>query len=180
MRIRVAVDTSKIGLCHGLVVSKGEHQRDVDVDALGGQRLNSRNALGCGWHLDHHVRSPHDLPEMPRFGDGCSGIVGRTWRDLEAHEAVRAVTVVVHRSKDISRRLDVLDDETFGERSVADVAVGIERAMQRGIVIGTSGDGLVENGRVAGHTAQTILVDINRCSPPPVIRLRLIWSNQTN
>ena len=116
MRVRMAVDASKVGLRHRLVVLKGEHQRDVDVDALGGQRLNGRNALVGGRHLDHHVRSRHDLPEMPSFGDGCSGIVGRAWRDFEAHEAVRAVTVVVHRSEDISRQLDVLDDQTFGER----------------------------------------------------------------
>jgi hypothetical protein len=31
--------------------------------------------------------------------------------------------------------------------------------MQPGIVIGTSGNGFVENGRVAGHTAQTILLN---------------------
>src|SRR4029079_1778074 len=103
VRIRMAIDTSEKGLRHSLVVSKREYQGDVDIDDLGGQHLNSRNALWRARYLDHHVRSCHDLPQMPRFGDGCSGIVGRTWRDFEAHETVRAVTVVVHRSEDISR-----------------------------------------------------------------------------
>ena len=60
-------------------------------------------------------------PEMPSLGDGCVGIVGDAWRDFEAHEAVRAVAVVVHRSEDISRQLDVLDDQPFGERPIADL-----------------------------------------------------------
>src|SRR5207244_2917757 len=118
VRIRMASETSNVGLRHRLVVSKREHQRDVDVDALGGQYLNGRNALDGSRHLDHDIRPPHDLPEMPSLGNGCSGIVGGVWRDFEAHEAVRAVTVVVHRSKNISRQLDVFDDQTLGEGSV--------------------------------------------------------------
>ena len=119
MGLRVALNASKVGLGHGLVVFKREHQRDVDVDALSCQRLNRRNTLLRGRHLDHHVRSSHDLPEMPSFGDGGCRVVGGGWRDFETDEAVCAVAAVVHRSKDISRQLDVLDDQALDESSIA-------------------------------------------------------------
>ena len=62
MWIGMPLDTPKVGVRHGLVVAKGEHQRDVDVDALGGQRLNCRNALSRGRHFDHDVRAPDLTP----------------------------------------------------------------------------------------------------------------------
>ena len=155
----MALNAPKVGLGHGLVVFKREHQRDVDVDALSCQHLDRRNTLLSGRHLDHHVRSSRDMPEMPRFGDCGVSVVGRAWRDFETDEAVCAFTVVVHRSKDISRHLDVLDDQAFGECSIADVAFSIERAMQPGIVVGAAGDRLFEDRRVAGHAAQAVLIN---------------------
>ena len=159
MRLGVASNTSKVGLGNRLVVFKREHQRDVDVDALSGQRLNSRNACEGGGHLDHDVRASRDLPEMPGFGDGGFSVVGGAWRDFETDEAVCAFTVVVHRSKDISRHLDVLDDQAFDERSIAHVAFSTERAMQPGIVVGAAGNRFVEDRRVAGHAAQAVLIN---------------------
>src|SRR2546427_1084532 len=112
-----------------------------------------------GGHLDHDVRPRYHLPEMPSLGDGCSGVVGGAWRDFEADEPVCTVAMVVHGSKNISRQLNVLDDQTFGERSVVDVAISIQRPTYSGIVIRATSNRLGENGRVAGHAAQTILFD---------------------
>jgi hypothetical protein len=126
MGLRVALNASKVGMGHGLVVLKREHQRDVHVDSVSCQHLNRRNTLLRGRHFDHHVRSGHDLPEMPSFGDGGCGVVGRVWRDFETDEAVCAVAVVVHRPKDISGQLDVLDDQALDESSITDVAFSIE------------------------------------------------------
>jgi hypothetical protein len=85
--------------------------------------------------------------------------VGRAWGDFDAHEAVGTVTVVVHGSESISRQLDVLDNQPLDQRLVADAAVGIERAMQRVIVVGTAGNRLVEHSWVAGHAAQAVFDD---------------------
>src|SRR5688572_16108163 len=102
----MAANASKVGLRYRLVVFKREHQCDVDVDALGGQHLNSRNALDGGGYLDHDVRPRYRLPEMPSLDNGCFGIVSGPWRDFEADKPVCAVTMVVHGSKNISRQLD--------------------------------------------------------------------------
>lgn len=99
--------------------------KSLNVDVV----FESRNALLRGRHFDHHVRSRHDLPEMPSFRDSRSGVMRRVGRDFEAHEAVCAFAVVEHRSKNISRQLNVVNDQTFGEGSVVNVAVGFQRAM---------------------------------------------------
>src|SRR4030095_374260 len=101
--------------------------------------------------FDHHVRSGHDLPEMPSFGDGGCGVVGRVWRDFETDEAVCAVAVVVHRPKDISGQLDVLDDQALDESSITDVAFSIERETESRLVVGAARNCLVKNSGVAGH-----------------------------
>src|SRR6185436_7759770 len=128
-------NASKVGLRCRFVVFKREYQRDVDVDPLGSQHLDSRNALEGGGYLDHDVRPRDHLPQMSSLGDRCAGIVSGAWRHFEADEPVCAITMVVHGAKDISCQLDVLDDQTFSELAVAQFAAGIECTMQRGVVI---------------------------------------------
>ena len=47
----------------------------------------------------------------------------------------------------------------FGEGPVRQAGVGIQRPVERGVVVGAAGDRLVEDSRVARDTAQTVVVD---------------------
>ena len=86
---------------------------------------------------------------------GC--VVRQFGRHLQADVAGLAETVGVDRLKQVAGRLDVGDDQRlvtgFGVQSSA------AQAFQIAPVVGTAGDGLLEDGRIRGHAVDAVLVD---------------------
>jgi hypothetical protein len=61
---QAALEAPDVGKRHLLVELDGEQERDVHVDAQGGELLHCRHSLLGPRHLDHHV-GPGDPPKEP-------------------------------------------------------------------------------------------------------------------
>ena len=106
-------ETRQISLDDLFVDLLREQQRDVDVDAVGDQIADRRQALGCRRHFDHEVRTIDRVPQALGFGDRGFGLLRQIGRDLDADKAVGAAAFLEHRKEHVGRLLDVLDRELF-------------------------------------------------------------------
>ncbi len=135
----VTAGAVEVCLCYRFVVFEGEHQRDVDVDALGDQCFNRWNPRSGRGHLDHDVE-PRDVePQTSCFRDGCFGVTRAGGRYFKTHEAVGALRAVEHRPKHIGGHLNVFNHQALGERGVADVRLKADDVVERVVVLGTAG-----------------------------------------
>ena len=153
-----ALEAALVGEVDGLVVRDREEQGDVDVDAFTDQRLDGRQALGGGRDLDHQIGPTHGCPEATGLVDGGVGVVGEVGRDLEAHESVRTLALVVHGAQHVAAQLDVGDREPLEDGLGVGLALGTEGADGR-VVVGGAGDGLLEDRRVRSDAANAVLFD---------------------
>ena len=70
------LETIHISLGHRLIGLDREKQRDVDVDALGGELPDRGHTLGSRGDLDHHVRPADGLVQAAGFLERTFGVVG--------------------------------------------------------------------------------------------------------
>ena len=73
--IGAAFQSLDIGASDGLVVPHGKHQRDVDVDAIGDERLDGGNPFGSRRNFNHYVGAVHCRLEAFCFGDRPLGVM---------------------------------------------------------------------------------------------------------
>ena len=135
-----------------------KEQRDVDIEPLFQALANCREPFRRPGNLDHHVRAIHALPQTVRLGDRGFRVVTKKRRNLNAHVAVAALGLLIDRPEDVAGVLNV------AKSNFLENAIGIEllrfRRVQNVSVKIASGDGLLKNGRVGGHPAQAIVIDI--------------------
>jgi hypothetical protein len=136
-------------------VCQGEHQGDVDVDAFADEGLDSRDAGGRGWHLDHHVGAVQGGEETPRLGDGAFGIVSQRGADLQADVAVGAAGLLVDLVQQVGGAPDVVQGQglvDFLHRTGL-----VHQVAQVLVIVGAAGDGFFKDRRVGGDAAQTLV-----------------------
>ena len=105
------LEAGEVGVDDLLVARDGEQQRDVDVDAAGGELLDRGDAGLGGGDLDHHVGPREAAPELERLLDRRRGVVGEVGRALERDEAVAPAAGVVGRAQQVGGAADVVERE---------------------------------------------------------------------
>src|SRR6185312_4461710 len=133
-----------------------EEERDVDVDSLADELSDRRDPLGRRRNLDHEVLAMDRAPEARRLVDGRLGVMREVRRDLHADVPVAAIGLVVDRTEDVSRLLNVLDGEPFVDRRRG-LALVLFVTFQRGPVVRAAGDRLFEDRRVRRDAADAVL-----------------------
>ena len=108
-RVDPALEAAQIRLDDLLVALDGEQQRDVDVDAAGGQLLDRADAAAGRRHLDQHVGEIEPVPELERLGDRRLGVVGDVGRALERDEAVTPAAALIRRTQGRRRAAHVVE-----------------------------------------------------------------------
>ena len=104
-----AAEAGDVRARHALVDVDAEHQRHVDVDALGDRVLDGRDP-GLGRRdLDEHVRPIQARPQSPRALQRRVGILGKVRLDLDAGEPIGPVGRVVDPAEDVGGVADVGD-----------------------------------------------------------------------
>ena len=103
---------AQIGVGDLGVAPDREQQRDVDVDAVGDEFLDRRDAGARGRHLDHHVRPVEARGEFVRLAHGGRGVVRQVRRDFHAHVAVAAVGRAEHRQQHVGGQQHRTDAES--------------------------------------------------------------------
>ena len=147
----------QIGFDHLLVDGLREQQRDVDVDAVGDQIVDRRQAFLRARHLDHQVLATDLAPQPLGFVDGALGVLGEIGRDFDADKAVGAMGGVVCRAQHVGGLLDVLDRQMLEDLADGPVLHLQHTGDGRVIFVGMA-DGLLEDGRVRGHPAQAVVI----------------------
>ena len=132
-----------------------EHQRDVDVDALGDELLNRRNPFGRGRHLDHQVGTFQLLKITPRFSHCAFRVEGQVGVDLKTDVAVLAGALLIDRQEQAGRHADVLQRQRFIH--FADACPTHHHFLQLFIVVVAVGDGLLKDGRVGSDAAHSLV-----------------------
>ncbi len=125
-----------------------EDERDVDVASLADHLLDGADSLRGGGDLDHQVRQVDALVQATGRLDRPGGVVGQARGHFERDEAVGAAAAVVDRTQHRAGVGHVVDDQ-LPVRLLDGQLVG-ER-LELLVVVGGSGDGLLEDGRVRGH-----------------------------
>lgn len=100
-----------------------EHQRDIDVDPLGNQRIHGLDSLGCGNDFDHQVRTAHDLSKPAGLRQGCRGIACRLRRRLQAHKPVRTAAFLVLHPEGVRGATHVLNYEFIVDLLSSDLRI---------------------------------------------------------
>ena len=138
----------------GVAVDRKD-QRDVDVDAPA-EHLPDRGQPGFGGRdLHHHIGPVAAVVQVLGHGDGLLGRTGHRGRDLDRDEAVGALGPVVDRPEDVGGGLNVLDHQ-LPEHLVRPLALA-HQPDQGFVVVGRTGDGLLEDGRVGGDAGQALI-----------------------
>jgi hypothetical protein len=152
------LQAAEVGFDHLFVNLLREEQRDVDLDARGGQLADRRQPGARRRHLDHDVVAAGGLGEPFRLGDRRGRVHREIGRDLEADEAVAAAGRLVHRPQHVGGAADVFEREAFVERHDAAVA-GALGLLERGVVVAAAGDRLLEDRRVRRHAGKPVALD---------------------
>ncbi len=152
------LETLEIGFQHRLVGVEREQQRHVDVDAVGDQAADGRNALVGARHLDHQVPAVDAAPEVLRLRDRRLGGEREIGRHLEADIAVGAFRLVPHRLQHVGGGTDV------GDRTglIHGRDVVLARAHDRlhlVVVFRPVTHRLLEDRRVRRHATQSVPLD---------------------
>ena len=101
---------------HALVLLNCKQQRHIDIDSLGDELLDGRNALLGTGHLDHHIRPVHQLPEPAGLVNRSLGVAPYIGGHFEAHVTVAALGLVVDRTQNVRGVLDVGNGEALEDR----------------------------------------------------------------
>ena len=152
---RAPLEAGEVGVDHLLVARDGEQQRDVDVDAAGGELLDRGDPGLGGGHLDHHVGPGEPAPQLERLLDRGLGVVGEVGRALERDEPVASVALVVGGAQQVGGPADVVERE-LEEQLLRVAHPGGDGGAQLVVVAVGAGDRLGEDRRVrgrAGHRA---------------------------
>ena len=140
---------------HALVDVDAEHQRDVDVDALGDRVLDGRDP-GLGRRdLDEHVRPIEPAHRARARAQRGLGILGEVRLDLDAREAIGSVGGVVTRHEARPRRRRRRRRRS-PRRSSRASSPALDLAADELVVL-AGRDGLGEDRRVAGEPANAVV-----------------------
>jgi hypothetical protein len=119
--------------------------------------LDGGEAFGCGRNLDHQIGPVDALPEPSGLLGRGVGVLRQMGRDLETDKTVPSLGLPVGRCQLVGRHPDVGN----GDRFVSHHRGGVRRLGQQGpeitVVLRTVTDRLLENGRIAGYTADPVL-----------------------
>ena len=155
------LEAGEVGVDDLLVALDGEQQRDVDVDAAGGELLDRGDPGLGGGNLDHHVGPREALPQLERLLDGRRGVVGEVGRALERDEPVAPVAGVVGRAQQVGGTADVVEREREEELLRVAHARGDRRADL--VVVGVRArDRLGEDRGVGGRPGHRAVGDQRR------------------
>ena len=153
----ILLQACNVGFRHPLVRVLSKQQCHIDVDPLGDELVDSGNPLRRRGDFDHQIVAPYGPPQSPGFVERGRRVVREERRDLQAHVPVTPRRLVVHGAERIGGVLNILDREPLVERlCIQRPHVG---PLENRAVIGASGNGLLENCRIRGHTAQAVLID---------------------
>jgi hypothetical protein len=82
--------------------------------------------------------------------------MGKMRRDLEADIAVSAAGLIINRAENVGGHLNVFDGKSFVECRHFRLWVLCQQRPQCVVVIRAAGDGLLENGWIAGDASNAI------------------------
>ena len=142
---------------HILVDLDREHQRDVDVDAVGDALLDGGQALFGRRDLDENIGPPNPVKEVVRHRDGALRIVSHPGENLDADVTVFVFRLLVDGLEHVGGGLDVFDDQAEHDLFVG-LAV-IDQFAQGIVVVAAAADRLLEDGGVGGHADDSVLLD---------------------
>jgi hypothetical protein len=135
-----------------------EQQGHVDVDPLADQGADGRQTrLGAG-HLDHQVAAVNLMPQPARFLDRLVRVHRQVGRDFEADKAVAPLGLLIDAVQCVGAFLDIANREILEQRAGIEIPGGFGLGDQGVVVIAVT-DRLLENRRVRGDAAQTVLGD---------------------
>ncbi len=143
-----------VGVGHLAVDVDAEHERDVDVDPLRDRVLDRGQAGARGRDLHEHVRPPEAAPQVSGAIQGGGGVIGQVGLNLDRDEAIGAIRLVVDRAQDVGGVADVGDLDLLEDPPR--VVPGLDLAPDEVVVL-AAGNGLAEDGRVAGEAADPSL-----------------------
>ena len=155
------LEAGEVGVDDLLVALDGEQQRDVDVDATGGELLDGGDAGLGGGNLDHHVGPREAPPQRQGLLDGRRGVVCQVGRAFERDEPVAPVAGVVGRAQQVGRMADVVERERE-EELLRVVHTGGDRRADLVVVGVRAGDRLGEDGGVGGRPGHRAVGDQRR------------------
>ena len=137
---------------HLLVAGDREQQCDVDIDPFRDEALERLHALDGAGNLDHDIRTPHRSPQVTGHLVGALDAVGKIRRHFQAHVAVPPGGALVYRAQHIARPLHLGYHQCFADVPGLDLVVLLEQLANRLVIIGSAGNGLVEDRGIGGDT----------------------------
>ena len=137
----------QIGLDHLFVDLLGKQQRDVDVDAVGGQVVNGRQAFRRRRDFDHQIFAVDFPPQSPRLIDGCLGVHRQIGRHFNADKAIGAVGGIEYRTQHVGRAANILDRELL-EDLPGRMVLLLQHPADGVVILIGSPDRLLENRRI--------------------------------
>ena len=104
---------------------------------------------------------------------GARTVVGQVGSDLDAGEAVGAVTVVVQLGEHVESAVDVGQHHcpVVVDRSAAPTVASLRELL---VVVGRALDGLLEDGRVAGEAADALVDEVAELTGRDVAALQVV------
>ena len=157
-RSEARAERVEVGVDDVVVRGECEDECDVDVDTRRQRAPDRRHPLRRCRDLDHEVGAVDPLPVFQGKIDAACGAVGGVGRHLEADEAVRAIGALVDRPQDVGGAADIADGK-LEEDIVGIVHPRREQLADLNVVGLALGDGLLEDGGVAGHAGDVVLGD---------------------
>ena len=148
-------DAFDIGVDDLLVALQREDQGDVDGDALGEGGGDGRQAFQGRRDLDHRVRAVDLLPQLDGLLLGVLGVVGQTRVDLDGDTAVDEVGGLGDLAEDVGGVAHI----GGGELAHGGLDVDLAEFLELGVVRADLAQGLLEDGRVGGHTDDVLVLD---------------------
>ena len=148
-------DALDVGVDDLLVALEREDQGDVDGDTLGQGGGDGRQAFeGCR-NLDHGVRTVDLGPQLLSLLLSGFGLVSKTRVDLDGDTAVDEVGGLGDLAEDVGGVAHI----GGGELAHGGLDVDLAEFLELGVVRADLAQGLLEDGRVGGHTDDVLVGD---------------------
>lgn len=138
-----------------LIALEREDQGDVHGDALSQGSGDGRQALKGGRDLDHDVRTVDLGPQLLSLLLSGFGLVSKTRVDLDGDAAVDEVGLLSDLAEDIGGVAHV----GGGELADSGLNVNLAELLELSVVRADLAQGLLEDGRVGGHTDDVLVGD---------------------